>query len=106
MTVPGRSVLCSRTTGVGRRRPVYSGYHTPTTNDEPEMDGLTQVLSAIERGDPHAAEQLLPLVHLLSKVLKSRPPGHPRQKVRSAAEQRTFFHRIVAPSLTCFVPVK
>jgi RNA polymerase sigma factor (TIGR02999 family) len=27
------------------------------------MDGLTQVLSAIERGDPHAAEQLLPLIY-------------------------------------------
>jgi hypothetical protein len=27
------------------------------------MDGSTQVLNAIEQGDPHAAEQLLPLVY-------------------------------------------
>jgi DNA-binding GntR family transcriptional regulator len=26
------------------------------------MDDLTQILGAIEQGDPHAAEQLLPLV--------------------------------------------
>ena len=27
------------------------------------MNGVTQILSAIEQGDPHAAEQLLPLVY-------------------------------------------
>ncbi len=27
------------------------------------MDAITQVLNAIEQGDPHAAEQLLPLVY-------------------------------------------
>jgi hypothetical protein len=27
------------------------------------MDAITRVLNAIEHGDPHAAEQLLPLVY-------------------------------------------
>src|SRR6267143_4914533 len=27
------------------------------------MDGVTHILSAIEQGEPHAAEQLLPLVY-------------------------------------------
>jgi hypothetical protein len=27
------------------------------------MDAITQALNAIEQGDPHAAEQLLPLVY-------------------------------------------
>ena len=27
------------------------------------MDAITQVLNAIDQGDPHAAEQLLPLVY-------------------------------------------
>jgi hypothetical protein len=27
------------------------------------MDAITPVLNAIEHGDPHAAEQLLPLVY-------------------------------------------
>jgi hypothetical protein len=28
----------------------------------PVMNDVTRILSAIEQGDPHAAEQLLPLV--------------------------------------------
>ena len=29
----------------------------------PAMSDVTRILSAIEQGDPHAAEQLLPLVY-------------------------------------------
>ena len=29
----------------------------------PPMSDVTRILSAIDRGDPHAAEQLLPLVY-------------------------------------------
>jgi RNA polymerase sigma factor (TIGR02999 family) len=48
------------------------------------MDGLTQVLSAIERGDPHAAEQLLPLVYdelrnLAALKLAQEKPGQTLQ---------------------------
>jgi RNA polymerase sigma factor (TIGR02999 family) len=48
------------------------------------MDGLTQVLSAIEQGDPHAAEQLLPLVYdelrrLAAAKLAQEKPGQTLQ---------------------------
>jgi RNA polymerase sigma factor (TIGR02999 family) len=48
------------------------------------MDGLTQILSAIEQGDPHAAEQLLPLVYeelrrLAAAKLAQEKPGQTLQ---------------------------
>src|SRR5262245_30691879 len=36
---------------------------TLNSNAEPLMTEVTRILSAIEEGDPHAAEQLLPLVY-------------------------------------------
>jgi RNA polymerase sigma factor (TIGR02999 family) len=44
------------------------------------MDAITQVLNAIEQGDPHAAEQLLPLVYeqlrrLAAQKLAGEKPG-------------------------------
>jgi RNA polymerase sigma factor (TIGR02999 family) len=44
------------------------------------MDAITQVLNAIEQGDPHAAEQLLPLVYeelrkLAAHKLADERPG-------------------------------
>ena len=46
----------------------------------PPMSEVTRVLSAIEQGDPHAAEQLLPLVyqelrHLAAQKLAQETPG-------------------------------
>jgi RNA polymerase sigma factor (TIGR02999 family) len=48
------------------------------------MSEVTQILSAIERGDPRAAEQLLPLVYdelrrLAARRLASEGPGHTLQ---------------------------
>jgi RNA polymerase sigma factor (TIGR02999 family) len=48
------------------------------------MSDVTQILSAIERGDPHAAEQLLPLVYdelrrLAAHRLAGEGPGHTLQ---------------------------
>jgi RNA polymerase sigma factor (TIGR02999 family) len=48
------------------------------------MDAISQVLDAIERGDPHAAEQLLPLVYeelrrLAAQRLADEKPGHTLQ---------------------------
>jgi RNA polymerase sigma factor (TIGR02999 family) len=48
------------------------------------MDGLTHILSAIERGEPHAAEQLLPLVYdelrkLAAHKLAREAPGQTLQ---------------------------
>ena len=44
------------------------------------MDAITQVLNAIEQGDPHAASQLLPLVYeelrrLAARKLAAERPG-------------------------------
>jgi RNA polymerase sigma factor (TIGR02999 family) len=48
------------------------------------MSDVTQILSAIEQGDPHAAEQLLPLVYdalrrLAAAKLAQEKPGHTLQ---------------------------
>ena len=48
------------------------------------MDEVTRILSAIERGDPHAAEQLLPLVYdelrkLAAQKLAQEKPGQTLQ---------------------------
>jgi RNA polymerase sigma factor (TIGR02999 family) len=48
------------------------------------MSDVTQILSAIERGDPHAAEQLLPLVYdelrkLAAQRLAQEKPGQTLQ---------------------------
>src|ERR1700741_1748433 len=45
------------------------------------MRGVTQILSAIEQGDPHAADELLPLVYqelrrLASQRLSHQAPGN------------------------------
>ena len=48
------------------------------------MDGITKVLNAIEHGDPHAAEQLLPLVYdelrkLAAERMAQEKPGQTLQ---------------------------
>jgi len=48
------------------------------------MTGVTQILASIERGDPHAAEQLLPLVYdelrkLAAARMAAESPGHTLQ---------------------------
>jgi hypothetical protein len=48
------------------------------------MSGVTRILSAIEQSDPHAAEQLLPLVYdelrkLAAARLAQEKPGQPVQ---------------------------
>ena len=48
------------------------------------MSEVTRILCAIEQGDPHAAEQLLPLVYdelrkLAAEKLAQERPGQTRQ---------------------------
>ena len=60
------------------------------------MSEVTQLLSAIEQGDPHAPEQLLPLVdaelrRLAAQKLAYEPPGQtlqPTALVHEAAVER------------------
>jgi hypothetical protein len=40
------------------------------------MNEVTLVLSAIEQGEPHAAEQLLPLVHYEPRPLAAQRLAH------------------------------
>src|SRR5262245_3665063 len=62
------------------------------------MNDVTRVLSAIEAGDPHAAEQLLPLVynelrHLAAQRLAQEAPG---QTLQATALVHEAYMRLVA----------
>jgi hypothetical protein len=41
------------------------------------MNDMTRVLTAIAQGDPHASEELLPLVYYELRKLGARPSIHP-----------------------------
>src|SRR5437667_5735979 len=56
----------------------------PASLSVPPMSDVTHILSAIEQGDPHAAEQLLPLVYdelrrLAAQKLAQEKPGQTLQ---------------------------
>jgi len=62
------------------------------------MDAITQVLDAIEQGDPHAASQLLPLVYeelrkLAAVKLAQEKPG---QTLEATALVHEAYLRLVA----------
>jgi RNA polymerase sigma factor (TIGR02999 family) len=63
----------------------YTGVHrTLSPAVEPPLSEVTRILSAIEQGDPHAAEQLLPLVYhelrqLAAQRLAQEKPGQTLQ---------------------------
>jgi RNA polymerase sigma factor (TIGR02999 family) len=66
-------------TDVGRAVPL-----NPLNVGVPSMNAVTHILSAIEHGDPHAAEQLLPLVYeelrrLAAQKLAQEKPGQTLQ---------------------------
>src|SRR4051794_39908141 len=63
------------------------------------MDDVTRVLSAIDQGDPRAAEQLLPLVYdelrrLATKKLAREKPG---QTLQATALVHEAYLRLVGP---------
>ena len=58
----------------------YTGEKCPLLSRQPTMSDVTRILSAIEQGDPSAAEQLLPLVYdelrkLAAQKLAQEKPG-------------------------------
>jgi RNA polymerase sigma factor (TIGR02999 family) len=64
------------------------------------MDAITQVLNAIDQGDPHAAEQLLPLIYdelrrLAAQKLASEKPG---QTLQATALVHEAYLRLVGQS--------
>ena len=65
----------------------------------PSMTNVTHILSAIEQGDPHAAEQLLPLVYeelraLAAAKLAQEAPG---QTLQATALVHEAYLRLVGP---------
>src|SRR5262249_24600316 len=65
-----------------------------------DMSEVTQILSAIERGDPHAAEQLLPLVYdelrrLAAAKLTQERPG---QTLEATALVHEAYLRLRGPA--------
>src|SRR3954449_7811574 len=76
---PGRAARRSERRGTGTRRGGGSEPPGPST-----MNDVTRILSAIEQGDPRAAERLLPLVYdelrkLAARRLKREKPGQTLQ---------------------------
>ena len=64
------------------------------------MHEVTRILSAIEQGDPHAAEELLPLVYgelrkLAAAKLAQKKPG---QTLQATALVHEAYLRLVSPS--------
>ncbi len=64
------------------------------------MADVTQILSAIEQGDPHAAEELLPLVYdelrkLAAQKLAQEKPG---QTLQATALVHEAYLRLVGPA--------
>ena len=62
------------------------------------MSEVTRILSAIEQGDPHAAEELLPLVYhelreLAAQKLAQEKPG---QTLQATALVHDAYLRLVA----------
>src|SRR5207237_1732758 len=63
---------------------LYSGNRIPSSSPALAMNDVTRILSAIEQGDPHAAEQLLPMVYtelrkLAAQKLAQEKPGQTLQ---------------------------
>jgi RNA polymerase sigma factor (TIGR02999 family) len=63
----------------------------------PPMNEVTRVLSAIEEGDPHAAEQLLPLVYQELRKLAAQKLAHekPGQTLEATALVHEAYLRLV-----------
>jgi RNA polymerase sigma factor (TIGR02999 family) len=63
------------------------------------MNDVTHILSAIERGDPHAAEQLLPLVYDELRRLAAQRLAHekPGQTLQATALVHEAYLRLVGP---------
>src|SRR6187551_2203485 len=61
------------------------------------MTDVTRILSAIERGDPHAAEQLLPLVYDELRRLAAQRLAHekPGQTLQATALVHDAYLRLV-----------
>jgi RNA polymerase sigma factor (TIGR02999 family) len=64
------------------------------------MNEVTRILSAVEQGDPHAAEQLLPLVYDELRRLAAQKLAHekPGQTLQATALVHEAYLRLVGPA--------
>jgi RNA polymerase sigma factor (TIGR02999 family) len=64
------------------------------------MSDVTRILSAVEQGDPHAAEQLLPLVYDELRKLAAQKLAHekPGQTLNATALVHEAYLRLVQPA--------
>jgi RNA polymerase sigma factor (TIGR02999 family) len=86
-------------TGSGREHPLDF-----STLLVPPMSEVTRILSAIEQGDPHAAEQLLPLVYdelrkLAAQKLAQEKPGQTLQA--TALVHEAYVRLVGSPDAAC-----
>jgi hypothetical protein len=73
------------------------------------MSEITRILSALEQGDPHAAEQLLPLVYeelrkLAAQKLAQEKPGQTLQAtalVHEPSKTKRMEHASAYPRSMC-----
>jgi RNA polymerase sigma factor (TIGR02999 family) len=67
------------------------------SRSEPPMSDVTRILSAIEHGDPHAADQLLPLVYDELRRLATAKLAHekPGQTLQATALVHEAYLRLV-----------
>jgi hypothetical protein len=67
------------------------------------MTEVTHILSAIEQGDPHAAEQLLPLVYDELRKLAAQKMAQEKsgQTLQATALVHEAYLRLVTPSANC-----
>src|SRR5262245_44496029 len=70
---------------------------SPSTRAVPPMSEVTRILSAIEQGDPSAAEELLPLVYDELRKLAARKLAHekPGQTLQATALVHEAYLRLV-----------
>src|SRR3981189_2762469 len=79
----------------------FQAIHSP--RGAAPMNDVTRILSEIEHGDPHAAEQLLPLVYdelrkLAAQQLADEKPG---QTLQATALVHEAYLRLVGPDGQC-----
>ena len=93
-------VVVAGVLAAGRAVEYTPPYRSPSARAVPPMSEVTRILSAIEHGDPNAAEQLLPLVYdelrrLAAKKLAHEKPG---QTLDATALVHEVYLRLVGPA--------
>src|SRR5438105_1858057 len=80
--------------------PFNDCWRSPEWLSSTVMSEVTHILSAIEQGDPHAAEQLLPLVYEELRKLAAQKLAHekPGQTLQATALVHEAYLRLVAPA--------